>query len=68
MSQQRAGEALTSERISSITATYIVGAKLRKRKFDRYEDCGCVDRWEAEGGRVAGEDQADARPCHHTWL
>jgi hypothetical protein len=68
MSQQRTREALTSERIPSITATYIGGAKPRKRKFDRYEDCGCVDRWEAEGGRVAGEDQADARPYHHTWL
>ncbi len=27
------------------------------RTFDRYEDCGCVDRWEAEGGRVVGEAQ-----------
>jgi hypothetical protein len=30
------------------------------RTFDRYEDCGCVDRWEAEGGRVVGE----AQPSH----
>jgi hypothetical protein len=27
------------------------------KTFDRYEDCGCVDRWEAEGGRVVGEAQ-----------
>jgi len=30
------------------------------KAFDRYEDCGCVDRWEAEGGRVVGE----AQPSH----
>lgn len=30
------------------------------KTFDRYEDCDCVDRWEAEGGRVVGE----AQPSH----
>jgi hypothetical protein len=30
------------------------------KTFDRYEGCGCVDRWEAEGGRVVGE----AQPSH----
>lgn len=37
------------------------GQRLRYN-FDRYEDCGCVDRWEAEGGQVVGEDQADPKP------
>lgn len=33
--------------------------KPRKKHFDSYEECGCVDRWEAEGGPVVGEDQSE---------
>ncbi len=36
------------------------GGKRRKKTFDSYEECGCVDRWEAEGGPVIGEDQGTA--------
>lgn len=35
-------------------------ASLRRKVFDRYEDCGCVDRWETEGGPAVGEDDEDA--------
>lgn len=33
--------------------------KNSQKHFDSYEECGCVDRWEAEGGPVVGEDQRD---------
>lgn len=35
-------------------------AKRRDEKaFDGYEDCGCVGRWETEGGSVVGEDAVE---------
>lgn len=30
-----------------------------RKPLDSYEECGCVDRWEAEGGHVVGEDQGE---------
>jgi hypothetical protein len=29
---------------------------LNRKGFDSYEDCDCVDRWEAEGGPVVGSE------------
>lgn len=33
------------------------GKRRGDKTFDGYEDCGCVGRWETEGGAVVGEDR-----------
>jgi hypothetical protein len=61
MRENHINEALSVERkLLENTIRRNIAETQGTKTFDRYEDCGCLDRWEAEGGRVVGE----AQPSH----